>query len=118
LRPANMVPMLRNLARSYRIALAQERAARPERYLLVRYEDLAADRAATMAEVARFLGIAPLPVLLRPTVAGREATSNTSFKAGRGDTAEGLTALERRVLALAVGSNSARLGYQRNRSAA
>ena len=111
-RPARQaVGTLRDLARSYRIALDLSRRAAPERYRLLRYEQLVAQPAESIGAIAAFLGIDALPVLLTPTVAAVPATSNSSFERGRSDPAAGLTPIERDVLALTLGGRSARIGY-------
>ena len=102
---------LRDVAPSYRIAAEAERDLPKERYYLVRYEDLTADPEAIMSELARFLGIDREPSLLRPTVAGRPATNNTSFSTSRPDPHRALDPFERALLALAVASPAAKLGY-------
>jgi sulfotransferase family protein len=68
------------LARSFRVALAEQRRL-GDRYTVVRYEDLVADPAATMRHVASQLGIACEDTLVAPTSFGRPATAN----AGRRD---------------------------------
>jgi hypothetical protein len=52
-------------------------------FLAIRYEDLAADPAATMREVAAHLGIAWHPSLLVPTDRGRPWGGNASTRAAR-----------------------------------
>ena len=68
--------ILNDLAMSYRLAAAR---ATPDRYLVVRYEDLADERGPTLDRVAAFLEIERLPILDRPTVAGLATVPNTSF---------------------------------------
>ncbi|HEX8655185.1 MAG TPA: sulfotransferase [Allosphingosinicella sp.] len=104
---------IRNLARSYAVAVERSRSLSGS-YHLVRYEDLAASPGAVMDGVAGFLGIEPLAVLTRPTVAGLPAGRNTSFPKGRPGPAHGLGRLERVLLALVLGRNAARLGYSRH----
>lgn len=104
---------LRNLARSYAVALERSRSLSGT-YRLVRYEELAGDPGAVMDGVAEFLGIEPLAVLTQPTVAGTPAGRNTSFPNGRRGSAYGLSRLELGLLALALGRNAARLGYDCN----
>ncbi|HEX8366340.1 MAG TPA: sulfotransferase [Allosphingosinicella sp.] len=103
---------LRNLARSYAIALDRPRTRPPNRYRLVRYEELAEAPAATMHGIADFLGIEPLPILSRSTVAGLPASRNSSFPEGRRGSADLLGRFERDVLALALGRDAALLGYE------
>lgn len=106
-----MIPAVRNLARSYRIAVERSGREPADRYRLIRYEHLVARPSEVMAKVAAFLGIDFAPVLLQPTIAGLPATINTSFAAGRHAVTQGLTRIERGVLALAAGRNAALLGY-------
>jgi hypothetical protein len=114
--------VVRELARSYRVAATRIEAAPDPRYLLVRYEQLVNDQPATTQRIAAFLQIEPLPVLWRPTVAGVASGSNSSFHDGSvtgrilSDTehapAHGLTAAEQHLVAAAVGRWARRLGYQ------
>lgn len=106
--PRSAPRVLRELALSYRIAVEQQTAS--DRYLLVRYEELTANRERCMERAARFLGIDWMPILLRPTVAGMAATSNSSF-ATTAPTAEPLTPFERDCLIALVAENAAKLGY-------
>jgi hypothetical protein len=112
--------VLKELVRSYEVA-----AAPREGHWVLRYEDLVADVEGTTDRLAAFLGIAPLPELRRPTVAGQPAFSNSSF-ASAGEAglvrpaaadfhAEALTAAERRRLAARVGASAAGLGYRLGR---
>jgi hypothetical protein len=64
------------LARSIRLAEENRRRLGPERYLVVRYEDLA-DTEPRMRDVARFLGIAWDAALLRPTLNGVASPPNS-----------------------------------------
>lgn len=100
---------LRNMAPSYRIARRGAFGLLAERYLLVRYEDLVADRAGAMARIAEFLDIEALPVLHEPTVAGRPALSNSSF--AKPGSPRPLNRFERALLALTVARNARALGY-------
>lgn len=52
------------------------------RYLIVRYEDLTDNPVQEMERVGAFLGISPDPAMSTPTVVGRAARSNSSFKQG------------------------------------
>src|SRR6185437_8803345 len=108
------------LRRSYRVAIAQADHAADAAYLLVRYEDLLASPSRTVARLAEFLGIAPLPILTQPTVAGIPAASNSSFRsdmvpgcieAAAPDGGELLDGSERARLAAVLGDSAARLGY-------
>ena len=71
--------VLGDLAESYRIAAARTASESPNRYRVVRYEDLVDEPLATMGKVADFLEIESLPILLRPTVAGIPSSPNSSF---------------------------------------
>ncbi|MGH8231205.1 MAG: sulfotransferase family protein [Steroidobacteraceae bacterium] len=112
---------LRELARSYRVALNRSGSARDPRYLLVRYEQLVNEQPTTTQRIAAFLRIEPLPVLWRPTVAGHATGSNSSFDDGSvkgrilNDTehapGDSLTPAERQLVAGAVGRWASRLGY-------
>jgi hypothetical protein len=108
-RPGREVAAIyRELARSYRIACEQSRSAPAERYLLLRYEEIVGQPAETGERLAEFLGIAPLPILREPTIAGLPATRNTSFGAGDGPS---LSRLEREILAATAGPPARALGY-------
>lgn len=111
---------LGELADSYRIALA--RRATP-RYHVLRYEDLIADPAATMARLARTLEVENTRGLLEPTVAGHPVAANSSFsrsRASRGvivaetnnHPAEVLTAREQRRVAATIEEAAASFGYE------
>lgn len=111
--------VLRDLETSFRAALDEPRRA-PERFLLLRYEDLAAAPDEAMRRVAAFLGIEMLPILVEPTVAGLPARSNTAFAGGGVQTgitaasADGVSLLtrEEREMAAAVLAPLAKpLGY-------
>jgi hypothetical protein len=99
------------MAPSYRIAAESDRRRPGDRYCLVRYEDLTANPDKVMARIAGFLGIEPLPSLLRPTVAGRSASNNTSFGSSRPDLHDVLDPIDRAMLSLAVTRQAAKLGY-------
>ena len=101
---------LRNMAPSYRIARRAASRFSPERYLLIRYEDLVADRARVMARVAGFLDIEALPMLHQPTVAGRPASNNSSF--AEPGSPRNLNRFERTLLRLTVTRNARSLGYR------
>jgi hypothetical protein len=96
----------RNLARSLRIAAGQ---APSDRYLLLRYEDLAGQPVEAARQLAEFLGVAPLPSLQKPTVAGMPVCANSSFAGER--KRGGLTRLERALLEAMTGTSAAKLGY-------
>jgi hypothetical protein len=118
-RNANQV--LRDLDVSYRTAAERSRRRPPERFLLIRYEDLIENPDDTVSRVARFLDIDPLPVLMQPTVAGLPAASNSSFaleavpEGIRTDIdrerAGDLPRSERDRLAAVVGAAAASVGY-------
>lgn len=108
-------PVLRDLAASYRVAARLPRQA-PERFHLLRYEDLCAAPGEAMGRVAAFLEIEPHPVLLRPTVAGMPAHSNSAFPDDRPPPSQRereciLTLREREVVAACTGGLAERLGY-------
>lgn len=108
-------PVLRDMAASYRTALRWPRRA-PERFHLVRYEELTAAREEVMARVAVFLEIEPLPAPLTPTVAGMPVGSNSAFSAdgvsvSHGERAAILTPAEHEVAAACTGRLAERLGY-------
>jgi hypothetical protein len=117
----NVGAALRELARSYRVAVSRGGSTHDPRYLLVRYEQLVNQQPATTQRIAAFLQIEPLPVLWRPTVAGDASGSNSSFDDGGvtgrilADTehapAQSLTPAEQRLVAGAVGRWAGRLGY-------
>lgn len=71
----------RSIGRSLRLARSNRRRHR-SRYLVVRYEDLAATPEREMERVRDFLGIAPHPSLAIPTVLERPVRSNSSFDRG------------------------------------
>ncbi|HTS01055.1 MAG TPA: sulfotransferase [Thermoanaerobaculia bacterium] len=68
----------RRIGRSLRMARRHQRWLH-DRYLVVRYEDLAAETAHETERVRVFLGVAPSPVLSTPTVLGRAVEANSSF---------------------------------------
>jgi hypothetical protein len=112
---------LQDLHSSYRIAAEQSRGGVSDRYLLVRHEDLLANARNAVDRLAAFLGIEQLPILMQPTVAGRPATSNSSFvvdaSAGRihpgtdGRWTDVLTRFDRECLTAMVGEAAISLGY-------
>jgi Sulfotransferase family len=119
-RPVRVGRIAAQLLRSYRVAAAQSGHTADPSYLLVRYEDLLASPARTMERVAEFVGIEPLPILTRPTVAGTPAASNSSFRidmapgriqAAAPDWRELLGPPERARLAAVLGDAAAALGY-------
>ena len=70
-----------DIGRSLELALAN-RAAHPERYLVVRYEDLTDSVDREMERVREFLGIREHETLTRPTSAGVSVRANSSFDRG------------------------------------
>jgi hypothetical protein len=101
---------LLSMAPSYRIARQRTGPFQSDRYLQVRYEDLVADRAGTMARIAAFLDIETLPLLHEPTVAGRPAVNNSSFDAR--SPRRSLNVFERALLSLTAARNARALGYR------
>ncbi|HEU0053850.1 MAG TPA: sulfotransferase [Longimicrobium sp.] len=107
--------VLRDLATSYQIAARESKRA-PERFHLLRYEDLYAAPDEVMRRVAAFLEIEPLPALLQPTVAGLPARNNSAFSSdgiavSHGERDAALTAAEREMAAAWVGPLAERLSY-------
>lgn len=74
----NRREVLKDLARSYRVALARQRSD-DAAYLLMRYEDLTERPDGQIERMAAFLEIEPLPILWRPTIGALPASNNTSF---------------------------------------
>jgi hypothetical protein len=70
--------VLRELDDSFRLA-AERRGLSDGRYLIVRYEDVLSDSAASSERLTAFVGIDRHPALLQPTVAGLPALPNSSF---------------------------------------
>lgn len=113
--------ILHQMHRSYQEAA--HRTVRPsDSYMLLRYEDLLEDTAGSIERMASFLGIQPLPIMLKPTVNGIPTPSNSSFGtddvAGRlnrrppGDAFSVLARRDRERVSAMVGDTAARLGYQ------
>jgi hypothetical protein len=71
----------RCIGRSLRLAQRNLRRL-PERYLVVRYEDLVGDPARETDRVRAFIGIRPHVSLTTPTVLGRPVRANSSFDPG------------------------------------
>jgi hypothetical protein len=69
----------RSIRRSFRLARRNQRRF-PSRYIVIRYEDLTGQPAATMQEVCAFLGITGNPGLATPTVLGQPVCSNSAFR--------------------------------------
>lgn len=118
----NAPQVLRDLALSYRVAADRPAGDAARRYLLLKYEALIDRPAEVVGQLATFLEIEPLPILLRPTVAGVPSPSNTSFGMGteRGrilsdakqTRPDVLTRSDRVRVAAAVGDHAAALGYR------
>jgi hypothetical protein len=113
--------ILRDLSRSYRIAIERGRDVESDLYLMIRYEDLVEGSHDSVDRLAAFLRIAPLPILWQPTAAGLATASNSSFvddaKPGRVDAkvhrrwADILTRHECERLTALVGNDALALGY-------
>ncbi len=71
--------MLRNVASSLFAGWRARRLAPPDRFLVVHYEDLVANRGREMERIASFLGIDWDECLLRQTILGLPAEPNSSF---------------------------------------
>ncbi len=105
-----------SIGRSLRLARRNARLL-GDRYLVVRYEDLAGRPAREMDRVCAFLEIAPHAALTTPTVAGRPVRANSSFL----DAAPGvvvrprgapkLSPFESRAVAALATMAARRLGY-------
>jgi sulfotransferase family protein len=106
----------RNIARSLRLAQVNMRRL-PERYLVVRYENLVRDPAGEMERVRIFLGISPNPALATPTVIGRPVGANSSYDPGeagvihRSRPTRGLSSAEATLIGTFAGSSARALGY-------
>jgi hypothetical protein len=83
LQAAPVARMLRNVAASLLRARFAQHTAPKERYLVVHYEDLAADRARQMRKIAAFLEIDWDDGLLEQTIMRRPAEPNSSFHASQ-----------------------------------
>jgi hypothetical protein len=71
----------RAIGRSLRLAITNPRRF-PDRYLVVRYEDLVDDPNRQIELVRRFLGIAADATLSIPTAAGTAVLANSSYERG------------------------------------
>jgi hypothetical protein len=116
----NLGAVLRDLARSYRIAARHAQGRNGLRHLLLRYEDVTADPDRTADRLSSFLDIERIAGLCCPTVAGQASPANTSFTppAVRGEIArardrsiEILTSGERAAVLALAGPGAAALGY-------
>lgn len=74
----NLKACLRDLELSYRIALKQVHL-NPNKYLLVRYEEVCQSPQSVISSITEFLGIERHPCLYTPTVSGKPAQVNSSF---------------------------------------
>jgi len=116
----NIRTFLRDLQISFRVAYEQSHR-NESRYLLIRYEELCEKPDIVTKRLAEFLDIDPIPNLLKPTVAGKPSTANSSFKegsqAGRILTvnehkhSESLSDEEYELLSAHVGGLARKLGY-------
>jgi hypothetical protein len=75
----NRAQVLKELRSSYEIAATELQRGDNEHFMLIKYEQLIEDTQATVDTTARYLGIQALPILMKPTVAGMPATTNSSF---------------------------------------
>jgi hypothetical protein len=76
----NVKKVAKSVQKSLDAGLANQKRLGRQRYLLLRYEDLVRGPELEMVKVADFLRIEMGPVLLRPTVNGYPATSNSVFE--------------------------------------
>lgn len=67
------------IRRSFEAALESTERLGPERYCVVRYEDLVAEPEQEMRRVVDLLRLEWSPTLLKPTVGGVDATSNSAW---------------------------------------
>lgn len=111
--------IMRELRATYLIA-REESDRRRDDYRLLRYEQLVESPPDVMGDLAAALGVEMRPILLEPTVAGRPASSNSSFRAGMAagqillssePTGERLTPAERALVIAAAGEPARMLGY-------
>ena len=113
--------ILRQMRLSYREAASRSVRPASGSYLLVRYEDLLEDTAGSVHRMASFLGIQPLPIMMRPTANGIPTPSNSSFDtnvvAGKLNRrpADGafnaLTRRDRERLSAMLADDAGKLGY-------
>jgi hypothetical protein len=118
--PWRIVTEALRLRRSMRTSLANRRRLGPERYHVVRYEDLARDPRSRMVEVAAFAGIGWDDTLVVPTVNGVPQTPNSMYadRRQRGSVIASserwrreLTPTEQRLALGVLGRTRGRLGY-------
>jgi len=110
------------LRRSLQAGLEHLARLGPERYHLVKYEDLLDAPEVQMGRIARFLSIEMSETLLRPSVGGQPARSNTMFEERRAvgrivarparSPGTGLDRRDRREALAVVGPLASRLGYR------
>lgn len=114
---------LRDLKLSYNAAVA---CSVRSQYMLLHYETLCDEPAETMGSVASFLGIRPLPILNRATVADIPAQANSSFDNGKAEAGqilrprkqtrtEVLAKTEKQLIAAHIGNLAAKLNYPMER---
>ena len=113
--------ILRQMRLSYREAASRSVRPASGSYLLVRYEDVLEDTAGSVHRMASFLGIQPLPIMMRPTANGIPTPSNSSFDtnvvAGKLNRrpADGafnaLTRRDRERLSAMLADDAGKLGY-------
>jgi hypothetical protein len=117
----NIRSVLHDLRLSYRVAL-QENKKNDMRFLLLRYEEICANAETAAKQITGLLAISNSGSLNVPTVGGRPAYANSSFKnkpaPGKILTADQhqqenlLTQTERNLLSAYVGSLAAKLNYK------
>jgi hypothetical protein len=108
--------VLRELAATYSLAHEYSSRSDAQRYRLVRYEQLVAERVSVMNAVAKFLDIEIVAELYEPTVADAPALPNTSFALTDGGAichASKLAPGQGALLDACVGASAERLGYRR-----
>lgn len=113
--------ILRQMHLSYREAASRSDRPASDSYLLVRYEDLLEDTAGSVRRMASFLGVQPLPVMMRPTANGIPTPSNSSFDSNKAagklnrqpaDRAfDALTRRDRERLSAVLADHGEKLGY-------
>jgi len=102
--------ILIKLACSHKMASQLCHTISPDKYKVVRYEDLVDDRKGTMNGVADVLNIKPADSLYRQTVAGKETQPNTSFVKGPPSVVE-CSSQEKRLVAAFTVRYASKLGY-------
>jgi len=71
------------IKRSFSLAFKNQAMIGKENYLVVSYEELVKQSEKTVKRVADFLKIKYLPILLKPTTAGRSMIANSAWNKGR-----------------------------------